>query len=67
MSHSDQCEFSLIGNAKFLLDVVEMGTDDMEKIFKVSAIRLADELRARSLKTPKSSRRAWTDSQGHWS
>jgi len=47
MPHCDQCEFSLIGNAEFLLDVVEMGTDDMEKIFKVSAIRLADELRTR--------------------
>jgi hypothetical protein len=65
--HSDQRKFNPVGNAKFLLDVVEMGTDDMEKIFKVSAIRLADELRARSLKTPKSTRRAWTDSRGHWS
>ncbi len=27
MPHRDQREFSLIGNAEFLLDVVEMGTD----------------------------------------
>ena len=27
MPHSDQREFSLVGNAEFLLDVVEMGTD----------------------------------------